>query len=308
MIFRCPLTVLTLVAALIVPLWSLAGTIRVATYNVENYLDAATESRETKSEASKAKVRESILAIKPDVIAFEEMGAPSALKELQASLKRDGLDLPYLEHVSGGFDTNIFVGVLSRFPFSARRSCTSESFLIGGKRFRVSRGFAWLEIKASESFSFALLAAHLKSKRAVPDADESELRLEEAKLLREKVDAILAGNPAANVVVLGDFNDTRDSRSTRAIIGRGKTKLVDMRPAERNGDNTPNTNPAWYPRNITWTHFYGKEDSYSRIDYIFASPEMAKRWLPAETHILALPNWGVASDHRPIVAGFNVPD
>jgi hypothetical protein len=38
-----------------------AGSVRVATFNVENYLDQPTESRHfAKSEAAKAKIRESI--------------------------------------------------------------------------------------------------------------------------------------------------------------------------------------------------------------------------------------------------------
>jgi len=31
---------------------------------------------------------------------------------------------------------------------------------------------------------------------------------------------------------------------------------------------------------------------------------MKREWLPEETYILASPNWGLASDHRPIMAGF----
>jgi len=281
-----------------------AETFRVATYNVENYLDKTTETRrDVKSEAAKAKIREGIRSLKPDVIAFEEMGALSALKELQASLKADGLDLPNLEHVSG-FDTNIHVAVLSKFPIVARRSHTNDNFLLSGKRFSVSRGFAEVDIKVNDQYTFTLLAAHLKSKRQVGSADEAEMRLEEAKLLREKVDARLAADPKANLVVLGDFNDTKNSASTKALIGRGKTKLVDTRPAERNGDNTPNPNPAWEPRNITWTHYYGLEDSYSRIDYILLSPGMAREWVTNETYILTIPNWSVGSDHRPLVATF----
>ena len=84
-----------------------ADTFRVATYNVENYLDQPTESRKVvKSDIARAKVRESIRALNPDVIALEEMGAANALLELRASLKAEGLDYPYWEHVQG-WDTNI---------------------------------------------------------------------------------------------------------------------------------------------------------------------------------------------------------
>ena len=303
-LFRAP------IFALALPLcaWSAgAETLRVVTYNVESYLDQPTETRAAKLAPAKAKVRESILALKPDVLALQEMGSTNALLELRDSLKAEGLDLPHWEHVAG-FDTNIYVAVLSRFPFGARRSHTNESSLLSGRRFRVSRGFAEVDIQVNTGYSFTLMAAHLKSKRPIPQADEAELRLEEAKLLREKIDARLAANPNVNLVVLGDFNDTKDSSSTRAVVGRGKYKLVDTRPAERNGDNAPSPNPAWEPRNITWTHYYAKEDSYSRIDYILLSPGLAREWVAGETYVLTLPNWGVGSDHRPLVATFEAAD
>ncbi|MEK7707547.1 MAG: endonuclease/exonuclease/phosphatase family protein, partial [Verrucomicrobiota bacterium] len=203
----CPRAALGFVAAFFYCCQLQAETFRVATYNVQNYLDQPTESRRfTKSAAAKAKIRESIRALKPDVIAFEEMGGPSALQELQDSLKAEGLDFPYWEHVAG-FDTNIHVAVLSRFPIVTRHPHTNDNFLLSGRRFQVSRGFAEVDIKVNDHYTFTLLAAHLKSRRPVPEADEAELRMEEARLLRAKVDALLAANPDANVVVLGDFND-----------------------------------------------------------------------------------------------------
>jgi endonuclease/exonuclease/phosphatase family metal-dependent hydrolase len=282
-----------------------AETFRIAAYNVENYLDKTTETRRNvKSAEAKAKVRETILAMKPDVIALEEMGELSALLELRDSLKAEGLDLPHYEHVRG-WDTNIHVALLSRFPIVARRSHTNSSFLLNGRRFHVSRGFSEVDIQVNNQYQFTLIGAHLKSRRPVPAADEAEMRWEESKLLREIVDKRLAANPEANLVVLGDLNDTYDTKGIKEIVGLGRTKLVDTRPAERNGDNQPHpTNPRYSPRNITWTHYYGVEDSYSRIDYLMLSPAMAREWVTNETYIPTIPNWGVGSDHRPVVATF----
>lgn len=285
-----------------------AEVFRIAAYNVENYIDQPTETRRiVKSPEAKAKIRESIHALNPDVISFEEMGSTNALLELRAALKAEGLDFPYWEHVSG-FDTNIHLAVLSKFPITARRPHTNENFLLDGRRFSVSRGFLEVDIQVTTNYSFTLLGAHLKSKRPVPEADEAELRLQEAKLLRERVDALLQANPNAHVIVLGDFNGTKDSASTKAVIGTGKLKLIDTRPAERNGDNAPNPNPRFSPLNVTWTYYYGVQDTYSRIDYILLSPGMAREWIKSETYVLARPNWGVGSDHRPIVAGFEAED
>jgi endonuclease/exonuclease/phosphatase family metal-dependent hydrolase len=276
-----------------------AETFRVATYNVEGYVAEGTSTRQPKSPEAKAKVRESIRALRPDVLALQEMGGVGALLELRDSLKAEGLDLPYWEHVAG-YDTNIHVAVLSRFPIVARRPQTNEDFLLGGRRFYVSRGFGEVDIRVNSQYVFTLLTAHLKSKRPTPQADEADLRLEEAKLLRERVDALLNAQPEVNLVVLGDLNDSKDALSTKAVIGRGKHKLIDTRPAERNGDNP--TAPT--ARKVTWTNYYEKDDSYSRIDYLLISPGMARQWVTNETYVLALPDWGLASDHRPLVATF----
>ncbi len=285
-----------------------AETFRVATYNLNNYLDAPTETRRrAKSDESKTKVRESILAIKPDVLAVEEMGTASALEELRGSLKAEGLDFPNWEYLSG-FDTNIHIAVLSKFPFTSVRPQTNDYFLLNGKRFRVSRGFAVVDVQVNTNYSFTLIAAHLKSKRPIPAADETELRHEEAKVLREKISEAFASNPNVNLVVLGDLNDYKDSTSIKEVIGRGKHKLVDTRPAERNGDD-----PARPPRileapTVTWTHYYALEDVYSRLDYILLSSGMAREWVTNETYVLALPNWGKGSDHRPVVATFEAEE
>src|SRR5208282_1087540 len=278
-----------------------ADTFRVATYNVENYLDQPTESRpQPKSVAAKLKVRECIHALNPDVLALEEMGGLSALMELRGSLKAEGLDFPYWEWVSGE-DTNIHVAVLSKLPIVARRPHTNEVFLLDGRRFRVSRGFAEVDIRAAPDFTFTLIAAHLKSRRPVPEADEAEERFQEAKILRGIIDRRFARQHDAALVVLGDFNDVKDSDAIKEIIGHGRFKLTDTRPAERNGDNVPSGNSNFDPRNVTWTEYYGKEDTYTRMDYIFTSPALVRYWLTNGTYILKIPNWGVASDHRPIV-------
>jgi endonuclease/exonuclease/phosphatase family metal-dependent hydrolase len=283
-----------------------AGTVRIATYNVENYLDQPTATRPyPKSAEARAKVRESIRALDPDVVALQEMGGPSALLELRDSLKAEGLDFPHWEYVAG-FDTNIHVAILSKFPFTARRPHTNDNFLLGGRRFWVSRGIAEVDIRVNPNYSFTLITAHLKSKRPVPEGDEAELRLEEAKILRGIINADLAANPNANLIVAGDFNDTKDSASIKTLIGRGRLKLIDTRPAERNGDRAAQA--PFEPRHITWTHYYGKADSYSRIDYLLLSPGMAREWVAAETYVLAIPDWGVGSDHRPLVATFHARD
>lgn len=241
---------LALALALVSTATLAADSFRIAAYNVENYLDQPTESRHVvKSAEAKAKIRETIRALNPDVLALEEMGSTNALLELQSSLKADGQDFPFWEYIQG-FDTNIHVAVLSKLPIVARRPHTNEFYLLDGRRFQVKRGFAELDIRAAPGFTFTLLAAHLKSQLSSPEADEAEERLGEAKVLRGIIDARLEKNSYAKLVVVGDFNDAKDSAAAKEIIGRGRFKLTDTRPAERNGDNAPGEPPYFEPRNV----------------------------------------------------------
>jgi endonuclease/exonuclease/phosphatase family metal-dependent hydrolase len=279
-------------------LWAFPATaaesFRVATWNLENYLDSPVGSRRAKSAESKAAIREMIRVMKPDVMALQEVGSTNALAELARDCQ-----FPFWEHVSGA-DTNIHVAVLSRFPILSRRHHTDDSYLLFGRRHRVSRGFAEVTIQASSGYILTLLTAHLKSRRVVPQGDEAAMREQEALILREKVDALFRQNADINLIVLGDMNDLQDSKSTRALIGKGRFALIDTRPTERACYGETNARP----RNITWTYFYQQEDTYQRVDYVLLSPGMAREWNKDQTYVLAEPNWGAASDHRPVVASF----
>ena len=187
---------------------------------------------------------------------------------------------------------------------TARRPHPRESYLLNGRRMFTSRGIVELDLEVSPRYRFTLLTTHLKSKRQSVSADESEMREAEARVLRARVDSLLTQSPQVNLVVCGDFNDTRDSGTLRTLVGRGKSALVDARPAERNGDNV-STNGS---RTVTWTHFYGKEDTYSRIDYVLLSRGMAREWRKEESYVFAGAHWGIASDHRPVMCEFFAAD
>ncbi|MCS7338541.1 MAG: endonuclease/exonuclease/phosphatase family protein [Verrucomicrobiae bacterium] len=284
-----------------------ADVFRVATYNLENYLLQPAGSRRAKSEESRAAVHAIIKAINADVLALQEVGGPEALQELRRALKAEGLDYPFWELVVG-YDTNINLAILSRFPFTARRAHTNDSYLLAGRRFSVRRGFAEVAVKVNENYSFTLINAHLKSRVPVPEADHAEMRFEEARILRRKVEAAMASNPMTNLIVLGDLNDTKDSRPLRVLIGQGRSRLIDTRPAESSPPGADGTTATGQLGGVTWTYFYDREDSYQRVDYILLTPGMAREWVPHQSYVLSVSNWIVASDHRPVVAAFIARD
>jgi len=281
--------------------------IGIATFNVENYLDDTAPRGRGKSAESKAEVRKSICGINPDVLALQEIGSLDTLMELRDSLGAEGCEFPHWEHIAG-CDADIHLAILSKFPFAARRPHNDESFLLHGRRFCVRRGFGEVDIQVAPRYAFTLITAHLKSANAVADADEAELRLAEARLLREKIDARLAAAPRTRLVVVGDFNDTQDSAVIRTLIGQDPHRLIDTRPAEGSGQAFVKPNDPGALRTVAWTNYHPKEDSYTRIDYLLISRNLAADWLPGESYVLASPNWGIASDHRPVVAAFRIQE
>lgn len=282
-------------------------TFTVGSYNLENYLIVPQETRDAKPVDARIRIRESIKALNADVLALQEVGGKAALAELRGALEKEGPIYPYWEIVAGP-DPYLNVAILSRFPILARRPHPEESYLLNGRRFKVSRGFAEVDIRVNDHYVFTLITAHLKSRRPVPQADEGDLREQEALRLREIIDAHLAAKPDLNLVVAGDFNDVKSSSSTRAVIGQGRMGLIDLRPTEQNEDPEESRVKSHSIRQVTWTYFYAREDTYSRIDFILSSRGMAREWNRKETKVLALPFWGEASDHRPIIASFFASD
>jgi len=297
MVFRC------LVILCFLSLWAIAAdTFTVATFNVENYFLTPFATRKSKTTVSRAKVAEAIVSIKPDVLALQEMGRKVALADLRNRLSRKNLIYPHVVWLPGP-DSAIHLAVLSQFPIVGHYSKTNVTYLLDRKRFQVSRGFVEIEIQVNPDYKFTLFNAHLKSMRQVTLADHAEMRLEEARALRRLVEKRLKANPVENILLVGDLNEFPSKDPVRVLIGKRSPRLVDLRPFEKNEDQE--RSPVYandLSRRVTWTHFYRKEDRFSRLDYILASQGMMNELDSSFVHVM--PDWGVASDHRPVVARF----
>jgi endonuclease/exonuclease/phosphatase family metal-dependent hydrolase len=135
----------------------------------------------------------------------------------------------------------------------------------------------------------------LKSKAGEGEAGATsgtgDTRLGEAREVRQVFDDLLKQNAATPFVICGDFNDTFESEPIKTIVGSGPnalTMLFNDVPAEsRISFNQP--------------------PHLSMIDYIFASPAMAARYVPASYRVVTggSPET-TGSDHNPVVAKFKV--
>jgi endonuclease/exonuclease/phosphatase family metal-dependent hydrolase len=116
------------------------------------------------------------------------------------------------------------------------------------------------------------------------------MRRYEARLLRKVISGIMKKEPGANVLVMGDMNDTFDSGAVAAVRGdalKEPMRLVDLRPVDSDG--------------CCWTHWWRAQDSYGRIDYAFASKGLLPEIERGKNRIVHIPfSWLKASDHRPL--------
>jgi len=137
---------------------------------------------------------------------------------------------------------------------------------------------------------------HLKSKREIPEADQAEMRLNEARLARQHIDRILAAEPGANLIVYGDFNDLRIEPPVKTL--QGKFGRADYLSSLTLDDQY----------GFRWTHHWSFADDYSRLDYILLSKGVSPEVDRPTSHIYHWDKWDTASDHRPLVVKITPED
>jgi endonuclease/exonuclease/phosphatase family metal-dependent hydrolase len=263
-------------------------------YNLKNYLkmDRRINGKLEKNALKPAQEITQLVKIisksKPAVIGISEMGNLEDLNHFKDQLAQAGLKYPHFE-LTFGSDPVRHVGLLSQFPITERNSQTDLTYRIGKKELPFQRGILDVTIQPSKDYQLRLLGIHLKSKREVEEADQALMRRNEAELLRQHIDAILKQKPETNLLVFGDFNETRNELPIKVIRGRYNTPgaLTDIQLSDDRGDR--------------WTYYWRYADQYSRFDFVFASKGLVDEINTANSYIASDPNWFLASDHRALV-------
>ena len=271
----------------------LAHALTVATYNVENYtiadrmVDGVYRQAYPKPEKEKAALRSVIAGIAPDILAVEEMGAQPFLDDFQRELKQAGQDFPYTALLEAA-DPDRHVAVLSKVPFKEVRRHASVAIAYFKEKDVVKRGVLEVVFATTEG-DFSMFVVHLKSKytERKDDPEGAIRRQREAGAVRDLVLARYPDPKKGKFMICGDWNDTRDSKPVRALAKRGETVVGEiLRAADSRGE--------------TWTHFYRREDSYSRMDYILVSAALQPFVAGGRATIGDGPGVAEASDHRPV--------
>jgi endonuclease/exonuclease/phosphatase family metal-dependent hydrolase len=275
---------------------SSGGSLRFIAYNVENwltmdrYVDDKLQRDKPKPDSEKKAAVKLLTKHKPDVIGVCEIGTAADLEEIRESLKAAGLDLPH-SHYVGGTDPVRHLGLLSRFPILSTAKPAETEFSLNGTSFGINRGILDATVGVHGK-PYRFIGVHLKSKRAIDEADQEEMRVHEARLLRRHVDSILKDDPQARLIVYGDFNDTRPTRTFKTITG------------SYNSPDYLTALPAKDSRGHAWTHHWAPHDIYSRIDFVTVSRALRQELDFKASHIIDDAEWDQASDHRPVLAIF----
>jgi len=261
-------------------------------YNLKNWLTmerSLGQPPTSKPEAERARVVSILATIHPDILGVCEIGTADDLAELQQRLQQAGVDLPYTELAHGGDETRR-LALLSRLPIKARNSQTTLTYQIGAQTLPLQRGILDVTIAITPTFDLHLLGVHLKSMRPIPEADQAEMRRNEARLLRLHADSLFAQEPGARILAYGDFNTHRNDPTVAEVMGSprtGETTLLDVLLRDASGE--------------VWTHFWDTADVYSRLDYCFTSRLLRPHIDTRNSCIHSEPDFHKASDHRPLV-------
>jgi endonuclease/exonuclease/phosphatase family metal-dependent hydrolase len=269
------------------------GEIRITSYNVENYLSMPRRINGKllpnvgKPESEKTAVTRMIGTIQPDILGLQEIGEFRQLKDVQKRLREAGMDFPYSEYLQGN-DTSRHVALLSRFPIVERHSQGELPLWVNGVTLHSPRGILDVTVEPSPGFRIRILCLHLKAKLEVAEYNESDLRLAESKEIRRYVRDILRTDPGTRLVLMGDFNDTKNEKVLWQIEGKPDwpDSLMTLPLADDRGEY--------------WTEYWSGADVYSRIDYIMVSKKLEPQIDQGSSGIARPSFWSQASDHCPV--------
>ena len=285
------------------------GTIRLATYNIENLYDNRPDGRskaeDEKPRDQKAAAAEALHRIDADIVALEEVESKEALIEFRDQYLKD-MGYLYVASLDAGDGRGIEQSVLSRFPVSGERVWLHAKLegvhLIDEPKEHIKAGTP-LDLKRSplhvtvtvpaekaggSPWPVTLFVMHHKAGKPF-----GYWRTAEAQFVMGLVKAEEKEHPDERIVVLGDFNGTDRDESVQTYVTGG---LIDAF-ADRGKD----------PKFIT--HMSGRA-----VDFMMMSPNLHASVISSHRFVYAMPlkpqrgDWnsmptpaGYASDHLPVV-------
>lgn len=221
-------------------------TLSLATFNLKDFFEPLAEEPQDLFEERLSVLGSLVARADADVIAFQEVGSAEALVRLFAKVGHAGYLHPFVGSADRRGIRNAVVSriAVERAEVHVATELPFPTFAAGDAppypgRLPLRRGIVEIRIEPPGFGAVHVFGCHLKSRRAVPLADdagypvaaatirergEAELRslvqrAAEALYVRRLVDERLAADADAQIAILGDLNDQPDSLPVRIIRG-----------------------------------------------------------------------------------------
>lgn len=288
----CFQSIALLSLAILLQVNPLLADLRIASYNLNNYLvmDRRVSNQwrpnYPKPEAEKTVVREVIRQSDPDILIVQEIGPLEYLEELRRDLIREGLHYSYAVHLEGP-DPERHIALLSKLAPQEVTKHTNLDFKYLNRRERVKRGMLEATFKLESGELLRIFAVHLKSKYAEDkkDPDSQMRRTREAEACRNRIIERTINIGIDRYLIAGDFNDHPASSTLRRFYRRGDIEIGSLLPAADS-------------RGEVWTYFYEKKAQYSLVDGFVVSPKLRPLVKDGLGKIVDRPGALGGSDHR----------
>ncbi|XAM00344.1 endonuclease/exonuclease/phosphatase family protein [Phycisphaeraceae bacterium D3-23] len=312
-LFR-PAALLPLVLALLLhaPI-ATAEEVTVMTYNVENMFDVYDDPY-TQDEDTDIKRRDEIVLIAQaieqadaDIVVFQELENEYLLEGMVSTfLAGKGYEYIAAQRTNSGRGINL--GIISRYPIKRLASYRYLDFThpdAPGRSWRFARDAMHITLDV-HGHDVHIFNVHLKSNSSRPGDENSKLwRTAEAIMVKSLIRDILADDPDAYVLLMGDCNsnywvDPRQDRAwpatvhLRAAEPDGSHLLIDAHEHLSHEDRVTIPGDDRYPP--------------ATFDYVYASPALAQHYVEGSAFILRDPALVGGSDHLPTGAAYDIGD
>lgn len=273
-------------------------TLTVATFNVHNFFDELDDPDHLDDVHTAADVAAKITALgkalrqlKADVLALQEVENKPLLEQLNKQ-ELGSLGYAHVRLYEGNDVRGIDIALLSRFPVPKAISHVNDTFKgVDGDdtNYGFSRDCLEATIEPSPGRRLILLVNHLAATDWQNRSESIARRQAQANRVRQIVDQNLTAYPGANLAVLGDLNDTPDSKTIQ-LIRDGTPALVDLLTLVPAAERYT-------------TNFSGTKE---QLDYILASPGLMTDLVQGSVRADHAAVYEDASDHYPVVAQFTL--
>ncbi|MEM9419153.1 MAG: endonuclease/exonuclease/phosphatase family protein [Planctomycetota bacterium] len=291
---------------------TLADTITIGAYNVENFFDVFDDPY-TGDEGVKVKPRREIQAIAAslkkldaDVVVFQELENEHLLQAVvDEFLPNEGYEYIAAQRTNSGRGINL--GVISRFPIKELRSyrfMTLTNPKAPGREWKFARDLMRITIDAGLDRPIEVFSVHLKSNRDGPDDPNSRLyRTAEAIALKNIIREEVEKDPGFLAVLGGDFNSNYETRPEQPRPWPAIAHLLEAEPGDEPLLTDVHADLSDKERvTIPGSGRYPP----ATFDYILVTPAMAERYVEDSATVIRSKALTSGSDHRPISAEFRL--